>query len=157
MKKLDRHGFLKLAGAGSAAVAASQALPAASALAGDAGRPLTVRAVAQLPAKPLAGYASYVLTGHVDVAARSGALSQTVFAGPPEAMSSIGLPGMSRAIRVADVQDIDGVLHITGVVDDRSQLEKGEDPHIAIRIDRARGVATTRFGDSEVELRLKKE
>lgn len=157
MKKLDRQGFLKLAGAGSA-VAASGALPATGALAGgETARAFTLRAVAPLPARPLAGYASYVLTGHVDVAARTGALAQTVFAGPPEEMSTIGLPGMSRAIRVTDVREIAGVLHITGVVDDRSQLERGESPHMALRIDRARGEATVRFGGAEIGLRLESE
>lgn len=161
MKKLDRQGFLKAAGTGSAAIAAAGALPASHVLASSgadgAERILTIRAVAQLPAKPLAGYASCVLSGHIDVAARAGLLSQTIFAGPPEAMSEIGLPGLSRTIRVSDVREVDGVLHVTGLVDDRSQLEKGESPKVSLRIDRARGVATARFGGSEIRLRLESE
>jgi hypothetical protein len=158
MKKLDRQGFLKLAGAGSAAVAATGTLPAGGALAsGAAAGPLTLRAVAQLPAKPLAGYASYVLSGHIDVAGRSGTLAQTVFAGPPEAMSTVGLPGLSRSIRVTDVYEDRGVLHITGIVDDRSQLEQGESPHVAIRVDRTHSKASVRFGETEVALRLESE
>ncbi len=158
MKKLDRQGFLKLAGAGSAAVAATGTLPATGALeSADAARPLTLRAVAQLPARPLAGYASYVLSGHVDVARRCGTLAQTVFAGSPEAMSTVGLPGMSRSIRVTDVYEDSGVLHITGIIDDRAQLEQGESPHVAIRVDRTHGKASIRFGETEVALRLESE
>lgn len=155
MKTLDRQGFLKLAGAGSA-VAATAALPIAT-TADAATRILTLRAVAQLPAEPLAGYASYVLSGHVDIARRTGTLSRTVFAGPPEAMSMIALPGLSRTIRVTDVRESGAVLHITGLVDDRSQLEKGESPHIAVHIHRVQGRATVRFGDTVVRLRLDNE
>ena len=158
MKPLNRHGFLKLAGTGSAAVAASQALPGAGVLAAaHARQPLTFRAVAQLPAKPMAGYASCVLTGHIDVAAHTGTLSQTIFAGPPEAMSAIGLPGLSRTIRVTDVRDDGGALHITGIVDDRSQLDKDENPRVAMRIDLTQRTVTAQFGASEVRLHLESE
>lgn len=157
MKKLHRQGFLKLAGASSAAVAATGALSTADALASSHAGPLTLRAVGPLPARPLAGYASFVLSGHVDVARRAGTLAQTVFAGPPEAMSGVGLPGLSRSIRVTDVRDVDGVLQITGVVDDRSQLEPGESAQVAIRVNRAQGTAAVRWGETEVALHLESE
>jgi hypothetical protein len=155
MNKLNRQGFLKLAGSGSAALAAAPALSAERWLtATGTGKALTLRAVVGLPTDPLPVYASYVIEGQVNVATRSGALTTAVYAGAPEEMSTIALPGLSRRIRITDVQDVAGVLHITGVIADRSQLHTGERHIVAIRLDRVHGLAGARFGDFEVTLQV---
>lgn len=71
MNKLNRRGFLQLAGAASAAVPVAAALdlaaPGARNLAGPSGSDVyRFRAVAELPQQPLPPYASYVVTRHVD-------------------------------------------------------------------------------------------
>jgi hypothetical protein len=76
-------------------------------------------------------------------------LTQTVFAGAPGAMSTIAFPGLSRSVRVTDVQQAGQVLELTGVVDDRSQLQPGESPHVQVTIDRSAGtVQALVFGSS---------
>jgi len=45
-------------------------------------------------------------------------VTKTVFAGAPEAMSTIALPGLSRIVRITEVQDRGAQLRLTGVVDD---------------------------------------
>src|SRR5205085_1807201 len=73
MNKLNRRKFLTLAGVGSAAAAAGAALPGANLLTGgEKAKTFTFRAVVGLPKKPLPAYASYVIEGHVDLAAGSG-------------------------------------------------------------------------------------
>jgi hypothetical protein len=158
MNALNRHGFLKLAGSGSAALAVAPALAAERWLtASGTGKALTLRAVVGLPTHPLPVYASYVIEGYVHLGTRSGALTTAVYAGPPEEMSTIALPGLSRRIRVTDVQDVAGVLHLTGVIDDRSQLHKGESDRVAIRMDPTRGVASAGLFGTEVLLRLEEQ
>lgn len=155
MDKLNRRKFLKVAGA-STAVAAGVAVPSAGLLAGNSTKSGTVtfRAVAGLPARPLPSYASYVLEGHVDLASGSGVMTKTVFAGSPETMSTIALPGMSRIARITRVEDLGGSLRITGTVDDRSQLQRGESPEFSAFIDRASGMVRAEFFGREVSLLL---
>jgi hypothetical protein len=155
MEKLNRRKFLKVAGA-STAVAAGVSVPSAGLLAGNKMKSGTVtfRAVAGMPAKPLPSYASYVLEGHVDLASGSGVMTKTVFASSPETMSTIALPGMSRIARITGVEDLGGSLRITGMVDDRSQLQRGESPMFNVLIDRTRGIVQTEFFGKEVSLLL---
>jgi hypothetical protein len=158
MNKLNRRKFLTLAGVGSAA-AASAVLPGADLLTGTgAGKNgvYTFRAVVGLPKKPLPAYASYVIEGHVDLATRSGVLTKAIFAGTPQAMSTVALPGLSRIVRITDVQELGGTLRITGVVDDRSQLQRGESPTTQILVDRSRGVVQAGFFGNQVLLNLEK-
>ena len=155
MNKLNRRKFLTLAGVGSAAAAAGAALPGANLLTGgEKAETFTFRAVVGLPKKPLPAYASYVIEGHVDLAAGSGVLTKAVFAGTPEAMSAVALPGLSRIVRITEVQELGGTLRITGVVDDRSQLQRGESPTTQILIDRSRGVVQAGFFGNRVVLNL---
>ena len=150
MEKLNRRKFLKVAGA-SSAVAAGAALPAAGLLASSAPAhgTMTFRAVAGMPQKPLPNYASYVIEGHVNLDARTGVITKSVFAGGPETMSTVALPGMSRIARVTDVADEGDVLRITGVVDDRSQLRRGESNTFIVLLDRSLGTVKAEFfGDS---------
>src|SRR5690348_15858456 len=103
MEKLNRRKFLKVAGA-SSAIAAGAAIPSAGLLTGNAathGR-VTIRAVVGMPKKPLPNYASYVIEGHVIHDAKTGVITKSVFAGGPETMSTVALPGMSHITRVTD-------------------------------------------------------
>jgi len=157
MNKLNRRKFLTMAGVGSAAAAASATLPGANLLTeGGKADTFTFRAVVGLPKKPLPAYASYVIEGHVDLATRSGVLTKGVFAGTPQAMSTIALPGLSRIIRITDVQEVGDSLRITGVVDDRSQLQRGESQVTQILVDRSRGVVQAGFFGNRVLLNLEK-
>jgi|SRR5579859_260438 len=157
MKGINRRSFLKLAGAGSAVAAAGVNLPGVSLLAGSAqASTLTFRAVAGLPAKPLPSYASYVVEGHVNLVARSGVVTKRLIAGGPEDMSAIALPGLSRIVRVTDVREANNGLHITGVVDDRSQLQRGESATVEFHVDRDQGALHTDFVGHAVELRLER-
>jgi hypothetical protein len=150
MEKLNRRKFLKVAGA-SSAVAAGAALPAAGLLGSSAASngAVTFRAVAGMPQKPLPNYASYVIEGHVNLDTKTGVITKSVFAGAPETMSTVALPGMSRIARVTNVVDEAGLLRITGVVDDRSQLRRGESNTFIVLMDRSLGTVKAEFfGDS---------
>ena len=155
MEKLNRRKFLKVAGA-SSAVAAGAALPSAGLLASSATThgTVTFRAVAGMPQKPLPNYASYVIEGHVNLDTRSGVITKSVFAGAPEMTSTVALPGMSRIARVTDVADEGGVLRITGVVDDRSQLRRGESNTFSVLLDRPQGIVKAEFFGDSVTLLL---
>ncbi len=159
MTEMNRRKFLNLMGAGTAAMAAGVLLIPGGVL--TSGRVLQTtknklkfRAVGGLPQGPFPGYASYVIEGTIDLKTNSGSATMNVFAGPPEVMSSIALPGLSRTLRITEVQDSGTVMRVRGVVDDRSQLHQGENPYVDITIDSGRNVASSSFMDSEVSLRL---
>jgi hypothetical protein len=161
MKGINRRRFLQLAGTGSLAaatigtIAGVPALSTATRLSASSkdGR-FTFRAVAGLPSKPLPSYATYVLEGHVDLTTRSGVMTKTVLAGHPESMSTVALPGLSRIIRVTDVQGLGGTFRVLGVVDDRSQLLRGESRNVDLLIDPVQGLARTSSFGSPVILQL---
>ncbi len=157
MEKLNRRKFLKVAGA-SSAVAAGAVLPSAGLLANSAAThgAVTFRAVAGMPKKPLPNYASYVIEGHVNLDTKTGVITKSVFAGAPETMSTVALPGMSRIARVANVVDEAGLLRITGVVDDRSQLGRGESNTFTVLIDRSQGTVKAEFFGNSVTLLMAK-
>ena len=160
MEKINRRKFLTLVGVGSGAVAGGAMLSGAGlgllgGPSGDkSGGTFSFRAVSGLPGGALPSYASYVVQGNVNVAARSGVVARAVYAGYPGAMSTIALPGLSQVVRVTDVREAEGAVDITGVIDDRSQLRPGEDAVVQVRVDRSRGAAWTRFLGQPVELRL---
>jgi hypothetical protein len=85
---------------------------------------------------------------------RSGIMTKTIFAGQPGAMSTVALPGLSRIIRITDVEALGGTFRILGVVDDRSQLRRGESRSFDLFIDPAQGLATTSSLGSSVVLQL---
>src|SRR5438552_16591867 len=132
MKGINRRRFLQVAGAGSIAAAAGAAtvvpqLAASSRLTTSSKQgTVTFRAVTGLPSKPLPSYASLLIEGHVNLTTRSGVVTKTFFAGSPQAKSTVALPGLSRIIRITDVQNLGGTFRIRGVIDDRSQLQFGE-------------------------------
>ena len=67
---------------------------------------------------------------------------------------TVALPGMSRIIRVTDVQDLGGTLRIRGVVDDRSQLQRGESSAFDLLIDPIQRLARTGSFGRNLVLRL---
>lgn len=69
-------------------------------------------------------------------------------------MSEIALPGLSRSMRVTSVEQVGDSLHVTGMVDDRSQLRPGESPAVEVRIDRACGTVMTEFLGAPTQLDL---
>ncbi len=153
MKGIDRREFLKLAGAGSVAVAAGAVVPAAAMLASRNGA-FTFRAVAGLPREPFPSYASYVVQGHVDLTSHSGMVTQTTYAGDPKAMSTIALPGLTRTVRITGMRGVGATLELSGVIDDKSQLRRGESSTVTIGIDRSRGVVRAPFPGSNTPLEL---
>jgi hypothetical protein len=153
MDTLDRRGFLKVAGAGSAGAAGLAALPLVAHLAGgEAG--LTFRAVGGLPDGPLPSYATHVVEGRVDASNGSGLVTSRVLAGHPDGMSAIGLPGLARAINVTAVERQNGRVHVRGVIEDRSQLRRGESATVEFVVDRKRGVLEAPFLGRQTELKL---
>ena len=154
MEEINRRAFLKLIGMGSVAVTMGSILP----LKGSANLGqrdiLTFRATAGLPNEKIPSYATYVVEGRVNLAARSGIITKTVFAGPPEATSTVALPGLTRLVRVTNVeQSVDSII-IDGVIDDRSLLHPGESPTVQVEINQSRNSAETNFLDNQHKHRL---
>src|SRR5437870_11010408 len=158
MNKINRRKFLKLLGAGTGVMAAGVFIPGGVLTSGRvlqaSKNKLKFRAVGGLPQGAFPSYASYVIEGTFDLKTHSGVATKNVFAGPPEAMSTIALPGLSRTIRITEVEDSGSVLRVRGVVDDRSQLQNGENPYVDITVDSGRETASSSFMNSEVSLKL---
>jgi hypothetical protein len=154
--KIERRKFLKVAGAGVAGAAAVTALgPLANMVVSIANDGLLrFRAVIGLPGEPLPAYASYVLEGKVNLAAKSGTITRKLYAGAPDAMSAIAFPGLTRTVRVTSLLQSDGTIQIKGSIDDRSQLLKGETASVEIVVDRAQGKARAQFFGNRVTMAL---
>src|SRR5919204_6073146 len=150
MEPLTRRSFVKLAGAGSAAAATAAGVPFASRLMDRRGDTLRFRASGGLPSAPLPSYATHLVEGTVDLATQSGTVTSRVLAGHPGATSSIGLPGLARIIRVTKVGGARTPIRLRGEIEDRSQLRRGESPHVEITIDRRRGVVQAPFFGRQV-------
>ena len=154
MEDISRRKFLKLVGVGSGAIAVGTMLPSSGLLKSSTPGSFSFRAVGGLPSGgPIPAYASYVLEGHVNVAAKSGMITRTVYAGPPETKGTITWPGLSRTYRVTNVKDMGGYLQIRGEILDRSQLRVGESQVVDVRVDRERGVSHAPFFHSIIPLR----
>ena len=120
MEDLNRRNFMKMVGAGTGAVAASAILPG-MALTGLAGKEIfAFRAVGGLPGGNFPNFATYVLEGHVNPLTLSGVVTRTIYAGAPEEMSQIAIPGMTQVVRIETVRDLGGLFHLRGSVDDRA-------------------------------------
>ncbi len=160
--RINRRGFLKLAGLGGAAAATAGGLRLSGGstnggggAAGVAGSDKVVRfrAVGALPKPPLPSYASQIVEGTVDVAGQSGVITSQFFAGP-DAPGAYALPGFGRSIRVTSVVESGPTLHVKGVIEDRAQLQPGESQQVTVRLERARGVALVNVHGRDVELAL---
>ncbi len=155
MDKISRREFLKVVGGGSVALAGGALLFEGMGLNGKkATDALTFKAVAGLPSAPLPSYASYVVEGGVNLAARTGVITKTVFAGHPDEVSNLALPGLTRMLRVTGVEVAGPVVNVTGEVMDPSTLLAGEKATVDLRIDRSAGTLRTEFLGKEVELKL---
>ncbi len=153
MKNMDRRRLFKLAGVGSV-VAAGAALPVVSRIASSESNVFAFRATLGLPESPLPNYATYVVEGTVNLATGTGLVTSRVLAGHPGAPSEIGLPGLTRIIRVVAVEKQGSILNLSGVVEDRSQLQPGESSQIELVVDRERGVVQAPFVGRPVALTL---
>jgi hypothetical protein len=157
MATMNRRTFLGVAGAGAAAVAAGAAgvVAGTGALKGAGGQAtLSFRAVAGLPAEPLPNYCSYVIEGHIDLANKTGTVTETMYAGYPEAISQQIWAGFTRLIHVTGVRQAGSVLTITGAVTDRSLLRRGESADFQLTVDRAAKSAAGAFMGKAIALKL---
>jgi len=153
MQQVNRRRLFKLAGVGTV-VAAGIALPTVAALQNVQQDHFQFRATLGLPQPPLPSYATYVLEGTVNLLAGTGMLASRVLAGHPDAPSNIGLPGLGRIITVTHVEERGSQLSVRGIVEDRSQLQPGENPEVNVVIDRSHGTVQAPFGRESVVLRL---
>lgn len=153
MSKLDRKGFLKAAGLGSVAAAGAAGVPLLRQSTGTS-KGMAFRATAGVPRAPLPGYATHVVEGSVDLTRGDGLITTRVLAGRPEATSAIGLPGLSRLIRVTRVTRDGSRVRLNGVIEDRSQLVRGESPEVEVLIDRSLGTVQAPFLGRTTELEL---
>jgi hypothetical protein len=153
MNNVNRRRLFKLAGVATVA-AAGVAVPTIGVLSKDKQDQFQFRATLGLPEAPLPSYATYVIDGTLDLARGTGLVATRVLAGHPDAQSDIGLPGLGRVIAVTHVAERGSLLTLRGVVQDRSQLQPGENPEVDIVIDRARGVVQAPFGRESVVLQL---
>lgn len=153
MDTLSRRRFLVITGVGIVAVAASGVALAVRQLAGSGqGNSLSFQAVTGLPAKPLLSYASYVINGKVNVSNGTGTITKYVYTGPPESMTNISL--LTRTVRVNGVSQQGSIWHITGVVDNQAQLQRGEETTFELQLDGSSGVANSTFFGSPIQLKL---
>jgi hypothetical protein len=154
MEPLTRRSFVKLAGAGSAAAATAAGVPFASRLMDRRGDTLRFRASGGLPSAPLPSYATHLVEGTVDLATQSGTVTSRVLAGHPGATSSIGLPGLARIIRITEAADEGGRVRLRGLIEDRSQLRRGESARVEIVVEKKHGVVHAPFLGRQVALTL---
>jgi hypothetical protein len=154
MSRLSRRKFLWIGGTGAVAVAAGGAALVARQLSktSRSGPTLSFQVVAGLPRPPLHSYASYVIEGQVDLGSGTGKLTRTVYAGPPEAMLPIAL--LARQVRVTSAQHQGSTYHIAGVIDHRSQLQRGESASLDLTIDASSHTAQTDFFGDAIELQV---
>jgi len=153
VQHMNRRKIFKLAGLGSA-VAAGAALPVVGRPALERVNQMVFRASIGLPEAPLPSYATYVVEGSLDLMNGSGLITSRMVAGHPDAQSDIGLPGLTRVIRVQRVDRQDGQLAVRGVVEDRSQLQPGENAQVEILIDRQKGLVQAPFAGRTVTLNM---
>jgi hypothetical protein len=150
MKQIDRRKFLGIVGAGSAAAAVA-ATPGAAALMGRSGATsLNFHAEKAMPESPLSAYATAVVDGNIDLALGTGMITTRVLAG--HAGSGIALPSLTRLVRVTRAVAVGNEVHMDGVVEDRSQLARGESAEVTIVLDRGRNELRTILAGSPLTL-----
>ncbi len=153
MTDFTRRDFLKLAGAGTVAAAGSLAtfrLVGAS----RTGDTFAFRAVKGLPEQPLPAYASYVLEGNVDLAKGAGVITRRVYAGAPEAMSSVLFDELTRTYSITGVKWSPRLLTLQAVLDGQAKLHSGESSSATIVVDQARSEVRAPFIGNDVVMKL---
>jgi len=147
MEQMDRRDFVKLAGVGTAAAAAAASVPLAAQLVQKTGDVLRFRASGGLPdgGSKMPAYATHIVEGTVDLSAGTGLVTSRVLAGHPDDPSMVGLPGTSRVMRVTGVARKGSVYRLQGLVEDRSQLARGESHRVEIVVDQGRKVVLAPF------------
>src|SRR5438067_13856465 len=145
MQQMKRRRLFKLAGLGTA-VLAGVGVPSL----GRSPEAFRFRATLGLPQAPLPSYATYVVEGALDLARQTGIVTTRVLAGHPGAQSEIGLPGLARIVKVTGVREQGNQLTISGLIEDRSQLQAGENYQVEMVVDRARGVVQAPFAGRSV-------
>ena len=155
MNTLSRRRFLAFTGLGVVVVATGGVALAVRQLTGSGqGGTLSFQAVTGLPGKPLLSYASYVITGKVNVSNGTGSITKYVYAGPPESMTDISL--LTRTVRVHGVRQEGNSWHITGVVENQAQLQKGEETSFDLLLDGSSSVAHSTFFGSPIQLNVQR-
>ncbi len=155
MNTLSRRRFLVLTGAGVVAVADGGITLAVRQLTNSGSKStLSFQAVTGLPSKPLLSYASYVISGSVNVSNGTGTITKYVYAGPPESMTNISL--LTRVVRVTGVRQEGSAWHISGVIDNQAQLQKGENASVELLLDSTQNVVQATFLGSPIQLKLQK-
>lgn len=153
MSRLNRRRFLILTGAGVVAVAGGGIALVVQQLSGSGQKStLNFQAVTGLPGKPFLSYASYVIAGSVNVSNQTGTITTNVYAGPPERITGISM--FTRTVRVTGVRQQGSAWHISGVVDNPSQLQKGEQASLELQLDASSGIAQSTFFGSPLQLHL---
>ena len=163
MASMDRRKFLGVVGAGSAAaaaVAASTAGLSAAASAPAAPHPaqrpgmLSFRAETGLPGHPWPAYATAIAEGSIDLHTGTGFVATRVLAGPPSNHAGIGLPGLTQQVRITQTASTGGLLHLQGVVEDRSTLAAGENARKEFVLDQAGKQLRGTIAGTEMSLTL---
>src|SRR5712691_9649854 len=137
MQTVKRRRILKLAAVGSVSAAAVM-VPATSPAGRHSDGAMHFQATAGLPPSPWPAYATQIIEGRVDLKRGTGLVTSRVLAGHPGDLSNIGLPGMTRLIRITSVSEDGSTLHLRGVVEDRSQLSSGESAQVDLVVDRTK-------------------
>jgi hypothetical protein len=151
---VDRRNFLKLAAKGSALAAAAAVVPLSGVLKWTSQGTLKFRAVAGLPRNPLPTYATFVVEGTVDLDRGTGLVTKSLYAGAPQAMSTILFPGTARTIRVTTIDRSANRVRLAGVVDAGEALAARENRNVTIVIDTSQKVAHADFLGTAVVLQV---
>jgi hypothetical protein len=152
MNRLSRRSLLWLGGSGIVAAAAGGVALVVRQLTRASNQTLYFQAIAALPRPPLHSYASYVLEGQIDLGKGSGTFTKTVYAGPPTARLPIAL--LTRQVRVTGVQQQGSRYQISGVIDNRAALQRGESASVALTIDASSHTAQSDFFGDTIQLQV---
>jgi hypothetical protein len=153
MQQISRRRLIKIGGLSTAALA-TIGVPTAGRSLFSQPEAFRFQAVLGLPQPPLPSYATYVVDGAVDLASKTGVVVSRVLAGHPGARSDIGLPGLGRIVTVTGIEEQGSRLTIRGVIEDRSQLQPGENHQVELVVDREHGVVHAPFGNRSVVLNI---
>lgn len=161
MSSMDRRKFLGVVGAGSAAAAAASTAALSAAASTPAARHperapgmLSFRAESGLPGHPWPAYATAIAEGNIDLQAGTGFVATRVLAGPPGNQAGIGLPGLTRLIRITSAVTTGGLLQLQGTVEDRSTLSPGESASAEFVLDQAGNQFRGPIAGTEMSLTL---